>query len=154
MKSVFLACLLAAIPISVSGGNRGSHELVLCRGDDESTIVVELWKPSEYDVPLHCIRADFLIDTVSCAPNGGWGLNSTAAATEFTNDWKTAHNHQASKVTATAGKRGVRFNAQQGEGVGNNLSYEWKFTLERRTGKAAWSTKDGHKFLYVCEVQS
>lgn len=154
MKSVILVCLFAAIPISASGRDREAQELILCRGDSESTIVVELWKPSHYDVPLHCIRADFLIDTVSCAPHGGWGLNSATAATEFTNDWKTAHSHQASKVTAIAGKRGVRFNAQQGEGVGSNLSFEWKFTLERRTGRAAWSTKDGQKFLYVCEVQN
>ena len=154
MKSALLVCLLAAIPISALGDTQNAQELILCHGEDESTIAVELWKPSQYDVPIHCIRADFIIDTISCAPNGGWGLNSPTAATEFTNDWKTAHNHQASKVTATAGKRGVRFNAQVGEGVGNNLSYEWKFSLERRTGKAVWFTNDGQKFLYVCEVKS
>ena len=91
----------------------------------------------------------------ACAPNGGWGLSSSKTGAELigvTSDWKTAHKHQAGKLTAIAGPKAVRFNAQRGIGVGNNLSYEWKFSIDRKTGEAIWYSADGSKTTYTCDV--
>lgn len=155
MQKLSLICLLAALPICATAGDRNKEEMVFCHGSDNTTIVIELWKPSQYGVALHCLHASFSTDMTACAPNGGWGLGSNddmANLVEVTNDWSTAHNHEAGKVTASAGSRGVRFNAQIGKGVGSNLSFRWKFAMERRSGEAIWFGNDGHQVKYECEV--
>ncbi|UWQ13270.1 hypothetical protein K3556_09885 [Aliiroseovarius sp. M344] len=157
MKQMILAGVMAAVPLSILAQAEKPAEVILCRGEAGDTVTVELWTPSQFDQPLHCIRADFIAEAAVCAPHGGWGLSSDAAVPELvevTNDWKTAHTHQAGKVTAIEGAKAVRFNAQYGVGIGSNLSYEWKFTLDRRTGSATWFTKDGEKFTYDCLGQS
>ena len=154
MKSFLLCCLLAAIPVAAFAANAADQETLLCHGEGGSTILVELWKPSEFDGPVHCVRTDGMNAITACAPQGGWGLSSGAAGTdliEITNDWKTAHKHQAGKLTAVAGVRGIRFNAQHGVGVGSNLSYEWKFSIDRGTGEATWFASDGTKTRFTCE---
>ena len=93
----------------------------------------------------------------ACAPHGGWGLGSDEDMTdlvEVTNDWKTAHNHEAGKVIASAGKRGAHFNAHVGKGISSNKVYRWKFALERLSGTAIWFENDGKKVAYDCKVLS
>ena len=156
MKLKYLISLLATVPLIASAGEQNAEELILCRGADDSTIVLELWKPSDFGVPVHCLRASFAESMTACAPNGGWGLGSDDNMSKLinaVNDWKTAHKHEAGKVAASAGTRGVRFVAQTGVGVGSNLSYKWKFSLIRRTGKATWYNQDGQQQAYECEVQ-
>ena len=149
-------CLAASfLPCATQA--QSAEERIICIGEAGDTVTVELWTPSQFAEPLHCIRADYTPEDAVCAPNGGWGLSSDAVVPELvdiTSDWKTAHTHLAGKVTAISGPKAVLFNAQHGVGVGSNLIYEWKFTLDRRTGRATWFTKDGDKFLYACNVQS
>jgi len=155
MNTFRLICLLAAASICTPASGQGVEETLICRGEDNTTIVIELWKPSRYETPLHCLRASFATDMQACAPQGGWGLGSNGAFTELvgvTNDWKTAHSHEAGKVIASAGNRGVRFNAHIGMGISSNLSYEWKFAMEKKTGKATWFGHDGHKTAFRCET--
>lgn len=157
MKLTNLFSLLAAIPLIASAGERNAEELIICRGADDSTIVLDLWKPSDSGVPLHCLHASFSATMTACAPNGGWGLGSDDNMTKLVgavNDWETAHNHEAGKVAASAGTRGVRFIAHSGVGVGNNLNYKWKFSLVRSSSKATWFSQDGRKLAYDCEEQS
>jgi hypothetical protein len=156
MKLTSFFSLLAAIPIIASANERNAEELILCLGTDDSTIAVELWKPTSSGVTLHCLYASFSSNMTACAPNGGWGLGSDDNMTtlvDAVNDWETAHNHEAGKVAASAGTRGVRFIAHSGVGVGNNLNYIWKFSLESSSGRATWYTQDGGKLAYACEVQ-
>ena len=148
LASAFLPCAAQA---------QTAVERIICSGEAGDTVALELWAPSQFDEPLHCIQASYLGDAVACAPNGGWGLNGSDAPptlVEITSDWKTAHTHASSKVTAIAGPKAVRFNAQHGVGIGSNLSYEWKFTLDRRTGQATWFTNKGDRFVYTCAAQS
>ena len=155
MHKLSLICLLAVFPIFASASSQNIEETMLCLGADDTTVVLELWKPSQYGVALHCLHASFLSDMTACAPHGGWGLGSDEDMTELvevTNDWKTAHTHEAGKVIASAGKRGVHFNAHAGKGISSNKVYRWKFSLERRSGRATWFGKDGNKVAYDCEV--
>ena len=155
MKRMILCALLAAAPHGVSAGSAVNEESFRCDSEDGSAVVVRLWKPSGFNEPLHCLQADFIVGMTPCAPNGGWGLSSDttgAELTEITSDWKTAHEHQAGKVTAISGPRAVMFNAQRGKGIGNNLSYEWKFSVQRRTGEAVWASRDGKKRAYRCHI--
>ena len=155
MKTLLMTCALATIPAVGFALTATDAQMMLCSGADDNTVLVELWKPSDFDQPVHCVQAAFIADMTACAPQGGWGLSSDrrdAELIEVTNDWKTAHKHQAGKVTAVAGTRGVRFNAQRGIGIGSNLSYEWKFSVDRRTGEAFWFSADGSKTRFDCEV--
>ncbi len=157
MKMTILSAVLAVLPFCSNAQGAGTEGVILCQGKEDSRLIVELWKPSTFGEPVHCIRADFIDDMTPCAPNGGWGLSEDTPSAELvaiTSDWRTAHKHTAGKVTAIAGPRGIRFNAQRGEGVGNNLSYEWKFSLQRLTGAALWYNGDGQKSAYTCEEQS
>ncbi len=155
MNKFSLICLLTAAPICASASGQGLEEILFCRGADGNTIVVELWQPSEYGTPLHCLHASFSTGMTACAPQGGWGLGSNddlAELVDVTNDWKTAHNHGAGKVIASAGKRGVRFTAHIGIGISSNLSYEWKFSMEKKSGEATWFGHDGRNTAYRCET--
>ncbi|SEW11352.1 hypothetical protein SAMN05444851_1489 [Aliiroseovarius sediminilitoris] len=156
MKQMILCALIASLPITAAAADvEGLEEAILCQGDDD-IITITLWTPSQFDEPLHCITSERLSGDANCAPNGGWGLLSAAEVPDLTSvtmDWKTAHEHQWGKLTAIAGPKAVRFNAQYGEGTGSNLSYEWKLTLDRRTGSATWFTKDGDRVPYRCEMQ-
>lgn len=154
MNKMSLFCLLAAFPTCVLASSQNIEETILCRGVDNTTIVLELWKPSQYDIPLHCLHASFSADMMACAPHGGWGLGSDddmADLVEVTNDWNTAHKHETGKVIASAGKRGVHFNAHAGKGISSNKFYRWKFALERNSGKAIWYGNDGTQVAYDCE---
>ncbi|MCK0138447.1 hypothetical protein [Aliiroseovarius sp. F47248L] len=157
MKQMILGVLIASLPLPVLAEDVDKREeVILCYGEEDA-ITVALWSPSQFETPLHCLRSERLSDDTYCAPNGGWGLLSNAdepALVFVTMDWKTAHEHQVGKLTAIAGPKAVRFNAQYGEGTGSNLSYEWKFTLDRRTGTATWFTKGGERVTYSCEMQS
>ena len=155
MNKIGLACLLAAAPIYASASGQNIEEKMLCLGADDTTIMLELWKPSQFGVDLHCLHASFSAQMIACAPHGGWGLGSDddmAELVDVTNDWNTAHTHEAGKVIASAGKRGVHFNAHAGRGISSNLVYRWKFALERSSGKATWYRNDGKKIAYDCEV--
>lgn len=155
MKKLSLFFFLATAPIYALASGQNVDEKVLCRGMDDSIIVLELWRPSQFGVALHCLHASFSPEMVACAPQGGWGLGSDDDMAELigvTNDWKTAHNHEAGKVMASVGKRGVYFNAHSGEGIGNKLNYRWKFALERSSGQATWFGNDGKKVEYICDV--
>jgi len=152
---ISLFCLIAALPIHASASGQNDEETVFCQGLDDNTIVLELWKPSQSGVAQHCLQASFSIEMIVCAPHGGWGLSSDNDMTELvdlTNDWNTAHNHEAGKVIASAGKRGVRFIAHAGKGIASNLMYKWKFAFDRNSGKATWSERDGTNVSYNCEV--
>lgn len=157
MKQIILSAFVASLTTGAMAEDVGTREeVILCNGD-EDVITVALWSPSRFETPLHCITSERLSGDTYCAPNGGWGLLSNADVPTLvfvTTDWKTAHEHLVGKLTAIAGPKTVRFNAQYGEGTGSNLSYEWKFTLDRRTGSAKWFTKDGEKVDYSCEMQS
>lgn len=155
MIKMCLICLLVTAPIYASASSKNAEETVFCRGADDTTIVLELWKPSQFDVVLHCLQASFSAEMMACAPQGGWGLGSDddmAELVDVTNDWNTAHNHEAGKVIASAGKRGAHFNAHAGKGISSNQIYRWKFAFERSSGKATWSDNDGNKIAYDCEV--
>jgi len=155
MNKLCLICLLAAVPTYASAIGPNVEERMICRGTDDTTIVLELWKPSQFGVALHCLHASFSADMMACAPHGGWGLgrdDDMVELVEVTNDWNTAHNHEAAKVIASAGKRGVYFNAHVGKGISSNLLYRWKFALERRSGRATWFGDDGSKVAYDCDV--
>lgn len=155
MRTLLLSFGLAAFPAASSALTAPDAEMMLCAGTGDSTLLVELWKPSDFDQPVHCLQAAFIADITACAPQGGWGLSSDrrdADLVDVTNDWKTAHKHQAGKVTAVAGQRGVRFIAHRGIGIASNLSYEWKFSVDRRTGEAIWFDADGQKTRFTCEV--
>ena len=155
MNKMSLVCFLAVAPILASANDQNVEEMMLCRGTDGTTIALELWKPSQFGVALHCLHASFSTDMMACAPQGGWGLGSDddmAELVDVTNDWKTAHNHEAGKVIASAGKRGVYFNAHAGKGISSNLIYRWKFALERNSGRATWFGSDGNRIAYECEV--
>jgi hypothetical protein len=155
MIKMSLFCLIAAIPFYASASGQNDEETVLCKGSDDTTIVLELWKPSQFGVVQHCLQASFSAEMMACAPHGGWGLGSDNDMTELvdlTNDWNTAHNHETGKVIASAGKRGVHFIAHAGKGIASNLIYKWKFAFERSTGRATWYANDGSKVSYNCEV--
>ncbi|MCK8484885.1 hypothetical protein MUY21_12630 [Aliiroseovarius sp. S2029] len=156
MKPMILGALMASLPVATAAENTGAREeVVLCQGADD-TITIALWTPSQFNATLHCITSDHLSGGSRCAPNGGWGLLNDAgmpALVSVTMDWKTAHEHQLGKLTAIAGPKAVRFNAQHGVGTGSNLNYEWKFTLDRRTGDATWFSKAGERVPYRCELQ-
>ena len=155
MNKKSLICFLAVVPIYASASAQNVEEKFLCRGVDDTTIVLELWKPSQFGVALHCLHASFSAEMFACAPHGGWGLGSDdnmAELVDVTNDWNTAHNHEAGKVIASAGKRGVYFNAHAGKGISSNLIYKWKFAFERRSGSATWYGNDGNKVAYDCKV--
>jgi len=155
MSKISVFCLLAALPTCALSDAQNAEETILCRGVDESTIVLELWMPSAQDTPMHCLRASFATDMKACAAQGGWGLGSNddmAQLVRVTNDWSTAHNHEMGKVAASAGKRGVRFYGYVGKGISSNLNYAWKFAWEISSGKAAWFAGDGQKTEYQCEV--
>lgn len=154
MNKMSLICLIAAIPICASASGKSDEETVFCQGADDTTIVLELWKSSKFGVAQHCLQASFSAEMTACAPQGGWGLGSDNDMTELvdlTNDWNTAHNHEAGKVIASAGKRGVQFIAHAGKGIGSNLVYRWKFAFKRSSGKATWYENDGTKVAYNCE---
>jgi len=126
MNKMSLVCLLAVAPIYASASDQGIEEMMLCHGADDNTIVLELWKPSEFGVTLHCLHASFSAEMMACAQQGGWGLGRSddmGELVEVTNDWNTAHNHKAGKVIASAGERGVLFTAQTGKGISSNLIY-------------------------------
>ena len=155
MNKMSLICLLATVPICSSASGQEVEEMMICRGADDVTIVLELWKPSQFGVALHCLHASFSAEMMACAPQGGWGLGSNedmAELVDVTNDWKTAHNHDAGKVIASAGKRGVRFRSRAGKGISSNLIYRWKFAFERSSGRATWFGNDGSKVAYECQV--
>lgn len=155
MNKISLVCLLAAVPFYASASAQNVEEKMLCQGADGTTIILELWKPSQFGIALHCLNASFSPQMIACAPQGGWGLGTDddmLELVEVTNDWKTAHNHEAGKVIASAGKRGVHFNAHTGKGISSNLLYRWKFAVERNTGEATWFENDGHKVTYDCAV--
>ncbi len=157
MSKFHLFSLLAAATFCTPASGQGVQEMLVCNGENDATIVVELWRPSEFKTPIHCLQASFSMDMKACAPQGGWGLGSDDDLTglvDVTNDWKTAHNHEAGKVIASAGNRGVRFNAHIGKGIGSNLSYEWKFALEKKSGKATWFEHDGRKTAFNCQSMS
>lgn len=158
MKCAVLSALIAALPIVAAAEGPGmTEEVILCHDDADKVIRIELWHPSQFDTPLHCIHADRLAGDPVCAPNGGWGLFSDGEAPALvavTMDWKTAHEHPADKVTAIAGPKTVRFNAQHGIGTGSNQRYEWKFTMDRRSGDATWFDKTGERLSYRCDMQS
>ncbi len=155
MNKMSLICVIAAIPIYASASGQNDEETVFCQGVDDNTIVLELWKPSQTSVAHHCLQASFSAEMMACAPQGGWGLGSDNDMTELvdlTNDWNTAHKHEAGKVIASAGKRGVHFIAHAGKGIGSNLIYKWKFAFDRSSGRASWYENDGTKVSYNCEV--
>lgn len=155
MNRIGLVCLLAAAPIFASASSQNAEEMMLCQGADGTTIMLELWKPSQFGIALHCLNASFSPEMMACAPHGGWGLgrdDDMVELVDVTNDWKTAHNHEAGKVIASAGKRGVLFTAYAGKGISSNLIYRWKFAVERSSGDAIWFGKDGHKTAYECVV--
>lgn len=155
MNKMNLICLLAAIPFNVSAGGQNEQETVFCRGPSGNTIVLELWKPSQSGVAQHCLQASFSTAMIACAPHGGWGLGRDNDMTELvglTNDWNTAHSHEAGKVIASAGKRGVHFLAHIGKGIASNRVYNWKFAFERGSGNGTWYENDGTKVSYSCEV--
>jgi len=148
-------CLLVAAPIHALASGQNVEETMLCQGTDNTTIALELWRPSQFEVDLHCLNASFSSQMTACAPQGGWGLGRDADMVELvdvTNDWNTAHNHEAGKVIASAGKRGVRFTAHAGKGISSNMLYRWKFVLERSSGKATWFGTDGNNVAYECET--
>ena len=150
-----LAALIFATSTHASTSGQNVEETVLCRGVDDTTIVIELWKPSQFGVALHCLNASFSSQMIACAPHGGWGLGSDddmGELVDVTNDWNTAHKHEAGKVIASAGNRSVRFNAHAGKGISSNILYRWKFVLENSSGKATWFGKDGSNVAYECEV--
>lgn len=155
MNKRSLIYLLAVIPIYAYASAQSAEEAVTCRGADDTTIVLELWKPSQFGVALHCLHASFSPAMIACAPQGGWGLGSDsdmADLVDVTNDWNTAHNHEAGKVMASVGKRGAYFTAGAGKGISSNLIYRWKFAYERSTGRATWYYEDGNKVAYDCEA--
>ena len=155
MNKKSLICFLAVVPIYASASGQNVEEKILCRGADDTTVVLELWKPSQFGVALHCLHASFSAEMMACAPHGGWGLGSDddmAELIDVTNDWNTAHNHEAGKVIASAGKRGVYFNAHAGKGISSNLIYRWKFAFERSSCRATWYGNDGNKVAYDCKV--
>lgn len=155
MNKMRLICLFAALPIYALASEPYDEETVLCQGMDDTTIVLELWKPSPSNVAQHCLLASFAPEMKACAPQGGWGLGSDDDMTELlglSNDWNTAHNHEAGKVIASAGKRGARFIAHAGKGIASNLVYRWKFAFERKTERATWYRQDGTTVTYNCEV--
>jgi hypothetical protein len=155
MIGMSLICLLFATPIHASAGGQNVEETMLCCGADNTTVVLELWKPSQFGVDLHCLNASFASQMMACAPQGGWGLgrdDDMVELVDVTNDWNTAHNHEEGKVIASAGKRGVRFTAHAGKGISSNMLYRWKFVLERSSGKATWFGTDGNSVAYECET--
>lgn len=155
MSRISLICLLAAAPFVASASGHTPQETISCQGADDTTVVLELWKPSQFGVTIHCLNASFAPEMTACAPQGGWGLGSDANMTELvnvTNDWNTAHMHGAGKVIASAGKRGVHFTAHVGKGISSNLMYDWKFAYDRRAGRATWYGSDGTRVAYTCEA--
>ncbi|GHE93831.1 hypothetical protein GCM10016455_12530 [Aliiroseovarius zhejiangensis] len=151
---VQLVAFILAFP--VLGQTVGEAQEITCRTETGQELVIQLWTPHPLGDPMHCIQSERLPSEAFCAPNGGWGLLNDAgvpALVSVTMDWKTAHEHQLGKLTAIAGPKAVRFNAQHGVGTGSNLSYEWKFTLDRRTGDATWFSKAGERVPYRCELQ-
>ena len=155
MHKISLICLLATVPFVASASAQTAEGTITCQGADNTTVVLDLWKPAPFDVPIHCLTASFAPEMVACAPQGGWGLGRDAAMTELvdvTNDWNTAHMHEAGKVIASAGKRGVHFTAHVGKGISSNLMYDWKFAYNRRAGRATWYGSDGTRVAYTCEA--
>lgn len=154
MKNTVLICVLAALPTLVSAQGQ---EMISCSNQDGNSIVLELWSPSSFGENLHCLNADFMAGAEICSPDGGWGLNGDddwQTLVSVTNEWKAAYKHRSSKVTAISGPKAVIFNAQLGEGLGNNLSYAWKFRLDRRNSSGTWYTGDGLQITYSCDVQN
>ena len=47
MNKISLVCLLAAVPFYASASAQNVEEKMLCQGADETTIILELWKPSQ-----------------------------------------------------------------------------------------------------------
>lgn len=155
MRKISLICLLAATPFVASASGQNAQTTISCQGADDTTVVLDLWKPSPFGVAIHCLDASFAPEMVACAPEGGWGLGSDASMTELvdvTNDWNTAHKHEAGKVIASAGKRGVRLTAHVGTGISSNLMFEWKFAYDSRSGQATWYGNDGTRIAYTCET--
>ena len=149
--------MLVAVPLIAFASDQNAEELFLCRGDDDSTIAIETWKPSEFEPPVHCVQVSFLPDMTACAPNGGWGLgidDNLTKLIEVTNDWSTAHKHETGKVAASVGTRGVRFVAFHGVGIGSNVNYQWKFVMARNSGKAKWHSQGDKEIAYDCELRS
>jgi hypothetical protein len=155
MNKMSLFYLIAAIPFCASASGQIEEEKVFCQGADDTTIVLELWKTSQSGVVQHCLQASFAPEMMACAPQGGWGLGSDddmSELIEVTNDWNTAHSHEAGKVIASAGKRGVHFLGHAGKGIGSNLIYRWKFAFEKNSGRGTWYETDGTKVAYKCEA--
>ena len=121
-----------------------------CLAEDGRAFRVELWQPSEFGAPLHCVSGIDLGGVASCAPQGGWGLSDPAEAPGELGGVAA----RSAEVVGAEGKFFARvglseFVASASQGAGMPLALEvhgvtfWRLRMELATGEGTMFTRDG-----------
>ena len=147
-------CISFAVPLfSASANYAGESRLISCISKSNHEITIELYKPSEFGVPLHCVSAPFLRDLTACSPNKGWGLSrgtGLADLEEITTDWKYAHSHLDGKFRAALSAKTFSAAASYGTGLPNtehiNGKTNWVMKVDRITGEG-WIYAEENVFI-------
>ena len=120
-----------------------------CLAEDGRAFRLELWQPSEFREPLHCVTGLDLGGVAGCAPQGGWGLSDPASPGELAGVVrKTGEDRDAEgKFFARVGLSEFVASASRGEGLPLVLEVHgvtfWRMRMALATGEGAMFTRDG-----------
>lgn len=143
-----VAAIMALLPLAAAA--QEAPVAFDCLAEDGRHFRVEMWQPSEFGVPLHCVTGIDLGGVAGCAPQGGWGLSDPAAAPGELSGVvaKPAEAGRAEgKFFARVGLSEFVASASLGQGMPLALEIHgvtfWRLRMDLATGEGRMFTRDG-----------